>query len=412
MKSSHRLLTLLLAGTPAVLFAQGVLTPPAAPAPSMKTLSQVEPRTPVSSLPGDASTQYIISQPGSYYLTGNLEGVAGKHGIKIAAKNVSLDLAGFTLHGADTSHDAIAITPDSGNVVVTNGLINNWGGTGIAGANVSGVTVSHLSIDTTKSGPGVQLGTFARAEHVTVLTAKTGGILLDANSLATHCTVAGVSDLDTPGDDIVCGIIAGTVSDCSVRGIVGSVNMTSVGGISAQTVENCSVAWVVGNNGTNVSGIGGNVVRGCSVEQVSAGSDQTSGIVGAAISDCFVVDVSGLNAAGLRAFGYGLLAHHNRLLRCGIVTGPGAKITDNSITLNPASGTGVLVEYTGSVIDGNQVNGGSIGIYVLGTNNRVVRNFVSGSTIKFNLAAGNQAPVAVVTADDITTAGPWANFSQ
>jgi len=41
-------------------FAQGSLTPPGAPAPTMKSLDQIEPRTPISSLP------FTISSSGSY----------------------------------------------------------------------------------------------------------------------------------------------------------------------------------------------------------------------------------------------------------------------------------------------------------------------------------------------------------
>ncbi len=47
-------------------FAQGSLTPPGAPAPLFKTLSQVEPRFPIS----DFQTNLTIS--GSYYLVANL----------------------------------------------------------------------------------------------------------------------------------------------------------------------------------------------------------------------------------------------------------------------------------------------------------------------------------------------------
>ncbi len=50
--------------------AQGPLTPPGAPAPTMKTLDQVEVRTPITNLP------YTITQPGSYYLIANLTGTA------------------------------------------------------------------------------------------------------------------------------------------------------------------------------------------------------------------------------------------------------------------------------------------------------------------------------------------------
>src|SRR5579859_1332837 len=43
---------------------------------------------------------YVISQPGSYKLSGNLEAPAGSNGIVIAASNVTLDLNGFTIFAA------------------------------------------------------------------------------------------------------------------------------------------------------------------------------------------------------------------------------------------------------------------------------------------------------------------------
>src|SRR5688572_7558852 len=74
--------------------AQGPLTPPGAPAPSFKTLQQVEPRTPIQSLP------FTINQPGSYYLTTNLTANAlDANGITVATSAVTLDLRGFALVG-------------------------------------------------------------------------------------------------------------------------------------------------------------------------------------------------------------------------------------------------------------------------------------------------------------------------
>ena len=82
-------------------FAQGSLTPPGAPAPTMKSLDQVEARTIVNAAntPGDANNLFIITNSGSYYLTTNLVGVSGKSGISITANDVTLDLNGFALLG-------------------------------------------------------------------------------------------------------------------------------------------------------------------------------------------------------------------------------------------------------------------------------------------------------------------------
>src|SRR5476651_1165640 len=77
-------------------FGQGTLTPPGAPAPTMKSLDQIEARTPISSAP------FTISASGSYYLTGNLAVTSGA-GIIIAADFVTLDLNGYTISSTAAS---------------------------------------------------------------------------------------------------------------------------------------------------------------------------------------------------------------------------------------------------------------------------------------------------------------------
>jgi hypothetical protein len=122
-------------------WAQGSLTPPGAPAPTMKTADQIyaklEPRIPVgaNTTPGDANDLFIISQPGSYYLTTNIVGVSGKNGIEISANDVSLDLNGFALQGAGTGNVGVYIYYAQTNVVIRNGTISGWqnnsGGAGV-----------------------------------------------------------------------------------------------------------------------------------------------------------------------------------------------------------------------------------------------------------------------------------------
>src|SRR5688572_11138787 len=68
------LVALLFIAATATIISQGPLTPPGAPAPTMKTLAQVEPRIIVNATntPGEDPYTFVISQPGSYYLTGHI----------------------------------------------------------------------------------------------------------------------------------------------------------------------------------------------------------------------------------------------------------------------------------------------------------------------------------------------------
>src|SRR5216117_1440443 len=114
----------------------GPLDPPAGPvAPTGKTLGEVEPRIAVNAAntPGDSNSLFKITQPGSYYLTGNITGVANKHGIEIAASGVTLDLNGFDLLGAPGSLDGVSVTTAAvqSNITVFNGSVRAWGDKGI-----------------------------------------------------------------------------------------------------------------------------------------------------------------------------------------------------------------------------------------------------------------------------------------
>jgi len=104
----------------------GSLQPPSAPAATMKTLDQVEPRIPINadSTPGDSSNGYIISESGSYYLAGNLT-TDDKNGIKVTADDVTIDLNGFTLKGSDTK-TGIYVYDLRKNTIIRNGIIRDF----------------------------------------------------------------------------------------------------------------------------------------------------------------------------------------------------------------------------------------------------------------------------------------------
>src|SRR3954447_14082693 len=114
-------------------FSQGSLTPPGAPAPTMKRLDEVEPRTNLQASPApagvdttNASFHFIINQPGSYYLSANV-GVTKANGIQINAEGVTLDLNGFQIARASGGGgDGIQISVQAHRFSLLNGSVKGF----------------------------------------------------------------------------------------------------------------------------------------------------------------------------------------------------------------------------------------------------------------------------------------------
>jgi hypothetical protein len=149
------------AATAAALFgvagiaAAGSLEPPAGPpAPTMKTLSEVEPRIPIhqSDLP------LAIMADGSYYLAENLS--ANQNGvdmITVFANYVSIDLNGFTINGTSqvaTAADCIEIEQDVRTFALSNGTIRGCGENGVLTNTPFGVSVNVDRVQAIQNGQG------------------------------------------------------------------------------------------------------------------------------------------------------------------------------------------------------------------------------------------------------------------
>lgn len=338
--------------------AAGPLNPPAGPVTSThKTLTEIEPRIAVNATntPGDLNSAFRISQPGSYYLMGNITGVSGKHGIKIEADGVTLDLNGFTVAGVPGSLSGIFMPGFRDNVVVRNGHVRGWGGSGLS-----------TRID------------IGRIEHISA--ANNGGWGIDNASDTTFMTHIVSCDVRNNGALVaftggIRGATTTFIKDClsdrntGVGILAGSVGMV----VDCVSHANTGHGIVANNLG---------IVRGC----VSHGN--TGDGIEVAVN-CLVVDnLCASNGAGV---GNGANIH--------------AVFTDNRIEGNSCTGAdrGIDVDFAGNVIIRNTCSGGTVNWDIVANN--VVGPILDRSAPGSAAILGNSAPSSLGTTD------PHANFT-
>lgn len=329
----------ILFGIPSV-FAQGNLTPPGAPAPTMKTLQQVEPRTPISSAP------FTITQSGSYYLTTNLTSTG--HGVIIAASGVTLDLMGFTITG-DRGATDYGVFLDGAtssairNIVVRNGIVRNF----------SDGVLAEYTLD-------------SRFEFLIAASNSIFGILLNGTSgqcngnMIANCTVSGntASGIRLSGNSGRCD--GNAIVDCMISG-----NGDSGVFLSGDNSGECD-----GNSITDCT-ISGNTDNGVYLSGISSGECN-----GNVIADC---TINGNGNYGISLYGFGGKCQGNTIADC-------------TIRKNALRGIS-LYQVHRNRVEGNHVTGQSgegvttYGIYCSGTGgNLIIRNTCLGPSNNFTMS--------------------------
>ena len=337
-------------------FAQGVLVPPGAPMPTMKTLAQIEPRTPISVLP------FTISAPGAYYLTTNLA-VSTGNAIIIAANGVTLDLGGWTIASTAPSATGSGILINSGlrnlsiaNGVILGGVTNNgsgtYGGSGFAygiyysstapvNVRVSGVSISGCLYH----GINLNVGDATLVENCSVRAAGSYGILASTikSSTAVDCGYTSIS-----GDQI---------SDCRGETTLGSYG---VFGVNVQNSYGSSAAGgyglyaYVAHNCSGLSSSGYGLYAYYSAENCLGQSTSGTGLATRCAGNCYGNSTSGTgldcsgtaqNCYGVAGNGLGLQAYCAENCFGSGVSGLDATTAENCMGYGGA-GDGVYVGLT------------------------------------------------------------------
>ena len=434
--------------------AQGSLTPPGAPAPTMKTLAQIEPRTDVLTLPIGGLGAYSITQPGSYYLSSNLVSGAGISGIEIKTNDVTIDLGGFAMIGAGGFRGIFANGSASQRIRIKNGRLTGYtfgidcaslaavtnviiedvqlvgfggaGGVGVKAA--SGLTVRRSLINgfNGSSGAALQAGNYSHLEQCTAQNNAAG------MTVGTDSKLFGCLSVSNNSDGIVAGA-GSVVNDCICR--FNHFNGFTLG--DAVAVSHCTAALngqegiVVGNFATMNNSItmsnadtGITVGNGCNIFSCAGNGNQNFGYIGVGgntIKDCsFTGNVRGIVAYASTVSGCSVRANSSI----------GIFVTDNSLVLNnqcDANGSsgidaGIYVNGLGNRIEGNTMTGNFVGLNVAVANNLIIRNSARGNTTNYVAVANNKIGTIVAAPNSGAISGstggagvgstdPWANFS-
>ena len=168
----------------------GSLQPTAAPAPTMKPLSAIEPRMPVQGLSGSATSMFVITEPGSYYMTGNINADPNKNGIEIICSNVTVDLKGFTITGAGKSVGTIGTgiyADDVNQITIQNGFISQFRGNGIDNQSGTNLTAENMVVENCFSS-GIRGGSNCAVRNCKCCNNSSTGVSVGSGSTVTDCT--------------------------------------------------------------------------------------------------------------------------------------------------------------------------------------------------------------------------------
>lgn len=325
----------------------GPLTPPGGAITStQKTLQDSEPRTPLNatSTPGDVSNLFIITQPGSYYLTADAKPTGNRNAILVNADNVTIDLRGFSLDGSQDPtgfRAGITCSTPRRNVVVRNGTIRSFRGYGIIGTfNTS--NFEDLALIDTLGGQleiAPSSGCIVRNVRTRAASGETG-IQLGTNSVIENCTVEG----GTVGITLTSGVVRGcSVLNPGFNGI--SINNGVVVHCTVEGANNTSSSTNAGINAGSGTHIESCTLRNCASAGITV-SGGRSEVIGCEFYNC----AKGINSINgrLRVEGCNFVQSSTVAIT---ITGTGNLVVGNRFSANTANITAPAGNTIGEILD-------------------------------------------------------------
>ncbi|MEM0982713.1 MAG: right-handed parallel beta-helix repeat-containing protein [Planctomycetota bacterium] len=379
----------------------GPLTPPpGAVAPTGKTTDEIEPRTPISG-------PVVITEPGSYYLTGDIVANTGA-AIVVSASDVTIDLNRFALVGNGAAHGVMQNTTGFERVTVRNGTVTAFGGTGIQLPQTNRVRIENVYA-TFNGFEGIALGAQAVVINSSTHANANDGMDVGSGSVVSGCT-SNDNGLDGLDASTAVSVVNSVFRDNTSAGI-------DVG--AGASIEGCSTE----RNGVYGIDAGSNsTVRGCTSRNDETGIRlSTSSIAeGCSVGFSTAYGIDGATSSVLRG---------NTVLGCdiaGIRVSSNAVVIGNALQLNAVGANtaiGLLVTSSDNRIEANSFIDNDIGLDVNGSGNLIIRNSATGNgTVNWDIVANNRvgpivsAPNSPMIMGNTGGAGvgstnPWANIT-
>ena len=430
----------------------------------MKTLEQIEPRIDVATVGGFANYHHVINNPGSYYLSDNLE-VSKISGILIGADDVTLNLNGFAISSTSGGKEyGIYVSSDADSATIRNGSIRGF----ITGVYSSGGGSLITEVVASECAEyGIYAGISARIVDCRTHDNPGTGIYAGEGSSLSGCTaynnggaygiyahysasLEGCTAYNNQGTGIYASY-GSSLRGCSAYGSQGGygINATEGASLVGCTARNNPFGGIYASFGSNlrscnVSGNGGSYaiyardgsnLHGCSAQYNTGTGSASYGIWagnGSVVVGCSAHHNTNTNSPGTSNQGVGISA------------GAGSRVVDCSAAYN--RGDGIQIEHdtmvSGCICDNNGYNGDGAGIHATSQNNCIednmatdndrgidvdfggniiVRNKARVNTLNWEVAAGNiclvvsGTPCGAISGDSGGTApgstDPNANFT-